>query len=363
MKTTKDTLSFDDWERYRSGKGNKELEKQISGHDLNYLAAQGFEKAGITGADVNAVIRGVNAKTFTLSNLGAVLVAGVVALVFITVFFFALKEDNKTSAETASMPPVAASELPGAQPEKKAEAVTAVLQPEAAKKSNPWKKEHFAIEKPSQPLSETQEAESNIEIEDMSTHRVNSVGHVNNEEINFEHIPNAPVIYMQGLKVTNFRLYYFKADKKFEIINGGFDPQFGGPDDYKTNKRDFKSESMKTTAVDVLDEALQNFSKQKYTYCINEMDLLLKLNPKDVNALFYSAMSMYFIQKNAKAIEYFDRILESENNIFHEEAEFYKALALAQNNQKPEAVALMKRIAGEKGFYAARAADFLKGSK
>jgi len=88
--------------------------------------------------------------------------------------------------------------------------------------------------------------------------------------------------------------------------------------------------------------------------------VLLKLDKTDVNANFYSGMSFYFLGKFNKALSYFDNVIQNPNNIFDQEAEFYKAICLKKAGQTTEAETLFRKIISDNGFYANRALEELK---
>jgi tetratricopeptide (TPR) repeat protein len=157
-------------------------------------------------------------------------------------------------------------------------------------------------------------------------------------------------------------VYYFKNNQPFELVNGGLGAEFEEASIFKSLKAENKAEN-KLTADILLREAVESFSNQNYAACVADFEILLKINKADVNALFYSGMSFYFLNKKEKAIEFFNDVLENKNNIFHQEAEFYKALALVEVDNNLEAAQLLKKIVEAKGFYAQRAKELLKTLK
>lgn len=354
MKLKPDTFSFDEYEKFKS---SKDFEKMMSGDDLNYLASKGFEKAGVTSSDINDIMRRVDAETFKSSHLNSLLAGGIIAAAFITAFFLLMKKDAEvqtspiaqTKRENLFILPETVIEKPADTANAKEKEITEVK----------WSKDHFSSKNPEQPLNAEPADENVPELENMNVNRVTSVTDNSESEINFENIPNAPVVYISGLKVTNFNVYYFKPVKQFEIVNGGREAQYIDNEDYFTKRKEARIGISKISAVDVLKEALEFFNAQKYTESVSTLNVLLKLNPKDVNALFYNGMSFYSLGKFAGAVPYFDQVLESENNIFHQEAEFYKALALNSSGEKGQAGEIFRKIVSEKGFYSARAREML----
>jgi hypothetical protein len=363
MKTTIKNPGLEDWQRYNSKNAGSstphDFEKNISADDLNYLAAAGFAKGNLQASDVNDIYRRINRRTFSSVNLNAVFIGGLVVITFVGAFFFLSDPGNSPATPTNALQQNAASIAAKKTFSTDNTSAEIVVSPTGEKplKSGAWNKEHFAIEKIEQPYAESAPSVKE-ETEDMSIKPITSLAVENTSEINIEQLPNAPVIYHKGLKVTNYHLYYFKNNQPFQLVNGGLNAAYETVPDYKAMKKENK-DAYKTTADAVLREALSLFADAHYSACLENFDLLLKLNKTDVNANFYSAMSYYSLQKFPRAIEYFDNVLASSNNIFHQEAEFYKALALIANSQKAEAVNLLQKIAGFKGFYAERAREIL----
>ena len=147
MKNPKN-ISVEDLIRHAQGKGDNSIEKNLNADDLDYLAARGFEKAGLTAGDVDEVIRKVEARSFSFSNLGAIFTGGMITLAVSSVFIALMTNDKKTTVEQNTKinaisilkDPVNLSEITinSPAPEKEIEEV----------KGTHWKKEHFAKQNP-----------------------------------------------------------------------------------------------------------------------------------------------------------------------------------------------------------------------
>jgi hypothetical protein len=175
-----------------------------------------------------------------------------------------------------------------------------------------------------------------------------------------EMLPNAPVIYIYDLKVSDYQKLYFRKSDPFTIRNGGLTADYENIKGYTPNKN--KEEPVYTADM-VLKDGLNAFNNAKYSKSLSFFTILLDLNKKDVNALFYSALSHYHTDRPAVAIALLDRVLENENNVFHQEAEWYKALALIKNNDTQAAKELLLKINARQGFYAEKAGEKLKELK
>jgi hypothetical protein len=167
---------------------------------------------------------------------------------------------------------------------------------------------------------------------------------------------NAQVGFIVDLKVTNYDLYY-----KDEIAVRDL-PLTGTPAKYETEDGIGDSKEEKddlpvrmVPADQFLREGLLAFRDGRYGRCIGKMETLLEHNPDDINALFYTAVSYVKLEMYSKAIPLLDKIISAENNVFDEEAEWYKALALEGNGDSDAAQSLFVKILDRGGFYAKQA--------
>jgi predicted Zn-dependent protease len=111
----------------------------------------------------------------------------------------------------------------------------------------------------------------------------------------------------------------------------------------------------KLVAGQVLHDALKEFSEGKFDECFIKMAILIKANANDVNALFYSGMSAYYQKKYTEADALFQKVIASENNIFRQEATWFRAMTLLDSNKKEDAKRLLNEIVAAQGFYADKA--------
>ena len=171
---------------------------------------------------------------------------------------------------------------------------------------------------------------------------------------------NAPVGFIHDLKITEFDKYYRKAtiEVREPALKGGVSAQF---EDEGKQKEDGETETVRNIPAEkFLNDGLLAFHDGKYGRCIEKMEVLKKFNDKDLNATFYMAVSYFQLDMNAKAIAMFDEVLNAPNNVFHEEAKWYKALALIKNGQTDAAKTLLNEIAAKDGFYKEKAIEKLK---
>ncbi len=186
---------------------------------------------------------------------------------------------------------------------------------------------------------------------DLSLLQKNSV-----EEEKLKFIINAPVFYLHDLKVTNYSTLYFKKNRFV---------RFSGLSAAYSNTTDAGAESgFKETPEVYLHEEIANallyFKTRQYDQAINSLKLVATFNNNDLNCSFYLALCYYNKKNYSRAIALFDECIGSSNNTFLQEAMFYKALSLYEDNRREEAKVLFKVIAGENEFYAEKAKIYLR---
>lgn len=171
---------------------------------------------------------------------------------------------------------------------------------------------------------------------------------------------NAQVGFLFDLKITEFDRYYTTQTIEVrELKLGGIPAEFEGQDVIKLDEKD--RETVRSVPADqFLREGLLAFRDARYGKCISKMEVLLTNNPDDINALFYTAVSYVKLEMYSKAIPLLDKIIADANNVFDEEAEWYKALALDGNGDSAAAQALFKSISDKGGFYSKQAAGKMR---
>jgi hypothetical protein len=164
---------------------------------------------------------------------------------------------------------------------------------------------------------------------------------------------NAQVGFLLDLKITEFDRYY-----KTQTIEVKDLPLTGTPADRENADDGGPVEEETTRAIPAdqfLREGLIAFRDGRYGKCIGKMEVLLQHDKNDINALFYTAVSYVKLEMYSKAIPLLDQILEDPNNVFDEEALWYKALALDANGDAAAAQVLFRQITDKGGFYAEQA--------
>ncbi len=173
---------------------------------------------------------------------------------------------------------------------------------------------------------------------------------------------NASIGFIFDLKVTEFEKYFKKTVTVEELPLGGTPAQF---EDERMREAEAKDQpaTREEPAENFLKAGLKAFHDGRYGRCIEKMQVLKTADPADPNALFYMGVSYVKLEMYDNAIPLFDAILQAKNNVFHEEARWYKTQALLGKGDTESAKQLLNEIAGKSGFYQQKAKDKLASLK
>lgn len=330
------------------------FEKEMQQDDLHYLSSVSFETFNVSEKEIDAISNRISQKT---SGRGAtfqsVFVSGLCGLLIGVSIFFGVfyKTQNHPSVwqDLSSEEPISEKTLNNTVNH------TDTLFPEITKKLNAV--EHFHTTE--NQIPETKVIEPPDMLSTLSS--TLSVEEEENNDIVLQFIPNAPVIFIHQLKVTNYKAYYFKQAQSVNLAElSGLSAQY----ESEADRENFQiRRSNAYLAHKIIQNAMRLFNAKHYANCIEELTLLYNYNNDDANAQFYLGMSYFLTNKFGIAQSYFQKNLDNQNNIFHQESDFYQALCFLSTNQKEKALSQLQQIVTNKGFYSKRAQEVLDKEK
>ncbi|MFM6952712.1 MAG: hypothetical protein ACKOXR_06215 [Bacteroidota bacterium] len=145
-------------------------------------------------------------------------------------------------------------------------------------------------------------------------------------------------LLIRNFKVIDYR-YYRKSDEpkniKVEEVDG--------------------NEMTRIPYINVLSEAIEEFSKGNYKLSLLGLDQILSNYPNDANALFYSALSLYNLNEIGETKNRLEKLRANEFANFEEEADWYLLLVYKQQKNEAAFGSLKKVIIETNGFYAEKA--------
>lgn len=114
--------------------------------------------------------------------------------------------------------------------------------------------------------------------------------------------------------------------------------------------------SVEVNADDALKEAFSFYQQNDYTNALKYFNSL----DNQITAKFYSGVCYIELEQYNKAINSFEYVINDQDNLFVEQAEWYLGLIYLMNNQKNQAMDQFKKISSSDSFYSAQAEEILK---
>lgn len=332
-------------------KTKNNIEKLNQASDLSYLSSVAFESFQVNDSEIDFLKTKIDKKIgFSGDQFSAIFISVLIGLFMGISVFFVIFQRQKNHPSINNLNEISQSDKSLNNLILKQDTVFPDTYPEKIIEI----KEHFTSITSNQAEPSIVEAPEHIEPKKLL---LDDSKMAENNEIIFEFIPNAPVIFISNLKVTNYRSYYFKHNEVVDLsINTGLSAQ------YENNSKIEKinlSKSNGYLAHKIIQNAMWLFSTKKIANCIEELTLLYNFNNKDANAQFYLGLANYQLGKYNFAINFFNKNLDNENNIFHQESEFYLALCYLNGSEKEKGILLLNSIIENKGFYCQRAKETL----
>ena len=176
------------------------------------------------------------------------------------------------------------------------------------------------------------------------------------------YMPAQVITYIDNVKVIDYHLNFFKQSSKSE-------PAKSTPSKFENRSKKSVAEAeeaksgdevnRKTSYLNLLTDPIVLFNKGRYESSLEQFIQILKINPGDQNASFYSGLCHFHLKDYSKALKLLKPIAANSLSPFYEEAEFYKARTLIASGKIDEGKQLLEQIVNKNGFYANQAAEEL----
>lgn len=108
-----------------------------------------------------------------------------------------------------------------------------------------------------------------------------------------------------------------------------------------------RSVDKNVTNLESYNNAITNYTTGQNQEALAAFEKLIITQPDNITYQFYQANLLLSEEKAAEAIPIFQKILSGNYPLFEEQARWYLALALLQNNEKENAKALLEKIQPE----------------
>ncbi|OQA10433.1 MAG: Anaphase-promoting complex, cyclosome, subunit 3 [Bacteroidetes bacterium ADurb.Bin397] len=176
------------------------------------------------------------------------------------------------------------------------------------------------------------------------------------------YMPAQVITYIDNVKVIDYHLNFFKQSSKSEPVKST-------PSKFENRSKKSVAEAeeaksgdevnRKTSYLNLLTDPIVLFNKGRYESSLEQFSQILKINPGDQNASFYSGLCHFHLKDYSKALKLLKPIAANSLSPFYEEAEFYKARTLIASGKIDEGKQLLEQIVNKNGFYANQAAEEL----
>jgi TolA-binding protein len=167
--------------------------------------------------------------------------------------------------------------------------------------------------------------------------------------------------YLHDFKLIDYRKYRDAPIKKRKLVPSGT----SADQEYYESEtsEDFVWKEVDIPYVDYLNESMDYFEKSNYKKALKRFNTILETYENDINAHFYGGLCYYNLGQYEKAIDHFDNSYNLEFGNFRQEAQWFKAKALVEMNEKDQAKELLNGIIYENKFYANDSKVLLKKLK
>ena len=121
--------------------------------------------------------------------------------------------------------------------------------------------------------------------------------------------------------------------------------------------------SADTDARKMLNLAMQKYEARDYKTAISLFEQILNKDPEDLKAELYSGISNMEIQRFSEANRSFNKIINHDDNLYVEQAEWALAFSYLMNGNRKESKDLFNEIANKDGYYQEDAQEIVKRIK
>ena len=328
------------------------FEKKMQQDDLSYLASIAFEQTAVNQVDIDKLHRSIDKKSKpAYTQFNTVFISILCGLLIGVSVFFVIFQKNQTHPSVYQQ--LQEEELDTKNMNKVVNAEDTVF-PLISNQQKVNNLEHFFVNENIANVEKTEEIPETLPTKKGS---LDALETEDNQELILQFIPNAPVVFINNMKVANYRLYYFKRNEGVNLsVNTGVSAQY---ENSSNIERALLNKNSAYFAHKIIQRAMRLFDTKDVVGCIEELKLLYDYNKDDANAQFYLGLCYYQLGKYALAQTYFNKNRDNAINIFHQESEFYEAFCLLKTNQQDLAKAQLQRIMANKGFYSDRAKEAL----
>ena len=113
----------------------------------------------------------------------------------------------------------------------------------------------------------------------------------------------------------------------------------------------------------IMNKALMHYENKEYKQAVVFFEQLLEKDPSEMATRLYSGISYFEIREYQKAGNSFARIIEHNDNLYIEQAEWYMGFCLIMKDEKEKAIRQFEKIVKDGGYYSEKANQIVKKLK
>lgn len=345
---TSENLSRKDIDTYRETTDETikhSIEEKSLGSDFDSDALEGWTNSSVG----TSAMKSMDQKYSTTSSTTKWLFTGGIIAVIVTFIIFLLPQEKSTNHVASKLTE---------NPEERLYEKTDLVLPEAIEemKELPKKKQisivtiqkDYTIQQENienEPLVENKNPKSDVEEVSLKPIESVKIDKEISKKQNF-----AKEIYLKDLKLIDYRNYRSKPVVKTELLILEGTPASKEHENSKIEE-DEMWKTVEIPYIEYIDKTMAVFAKGNFKKALSRFEVILKTYPTDLNANLYGGLCYFNLGEYEKAIETFEKCLDSEFNNFNEEAEWYLAKSYQANGNKEKANELFKQIREGGGYY------------
>jgi len=113
----------------------------------------------------------------------------------------------------------------------------------------------------------------------------------------------------------------------------------------------------------VLREALMRYDNQEYREAVILFERVLNSDPEMISASLYAGISYFEIKEYSHAENSFNKVIEHNDNLYIEQAEWYMGFCYLMTDRKEKAIKQFAKIIDGQGYYSDKAKSILRRLK
>ena len=241
------------------------LEKDMQQDDLSYLSSIAFEQFKVSTSEIQNINDLINKKTRGgYSSFNTIFISLLCGLLIGISIFFVIFQKSKTHPSVYQ----------SIEEEQAASALNNVItQTDTVFPLVEHKViEHFHT------VAQKIEEKPTVDMPQMLSSKSISLPSIEDkeEDLVFAFTPNAPIVFLSNLKITNYRMYYFRQSDVIDLsINTGVAAQYGSKSEVE---RPGLNGSNIYLAHKIVAQAMRLFNYKSIVSCIEELNILYNYN-------------------------------------------------------------------------------------